>query len=92
MYSGDTIRLIVHFRAFDDTLIDPTNIELKIYDENEQLIETIPIDDSNKESVGIYFYDYTTPEDIKGDIIFEFRGIYNNKPILSRGRIKTKFI
>jgi len=92
MYYGDTVRLIVNFVDFDGNMIDPTDIELKIYDSNEQLKETITIDDTCKQSTGVYQYDYPTPDDTQGDLIFEFRGMFSGKPILSRGRIKGEFV
>jgi hypothetical protein len=92
MYYGDTVRLVVNFVDFDGNMIDPTDIELKIYDSNQQLKETITIDNSYKQSTGVYQYDYPTPDDTQDDLIFEFRGMFNGKPILSRGRIKGEFV
>lgn len=89
-YSGDTVRLKVHFKTFTGESIEPTDIKLTIYDTNKNLIEEIPITDTNKESLGVYFYDYILPDD-KPEIVFEFRGLQNNKPILVRDSVKIQF-
>lgn len=89
-YSGDTIRLKVHFKTFDGVLIDPSNITLTIYDKDEQQIEQFQLTDSDKEKVGVYFYDYVLPAN-QEIIIFEFAGVYNNKPILIRDEVKISF-
>lgn len=88
--AGDTVRFRCHFKTFDGQLIDPADVKLVIYDTNKQQIEQITLDDTNKENVGVYFYDYVLPYD-KPEIIFEFRGLYNEKPILSRGKVKIEF-
>ncbi|MGG3892508.1 hypothetical protein [Geobacillus stearothermophilus] len=88
--AGDTVRLKCHFKTFDGQSVEPTDIKLTIYDVNKQQIEQIALTDTNKESTGVYFYDYVLPDD-KREIIFEFRGLYNNKPILVRDSIKIQF-
>lgn len=87
--AGDTVRLKCHFRTFDGQLIDPADVKLTIYDSNKQQIKQIALTDINKEN-DVYFYDYVLPDD-KQEIIFEFRGLYNEKPILSRGKVKIEF-
>jgi len=88
--AGDTVRLKCHFKTFDGQSVEPNDIKLTIYDMNKQQIEQITLDDTNKESIGVYFYDYVLPDD-KQEIIFEFRGLYNNKPILVRDSVKIQF-
>jgi hypothetical protein len=88
--AGDTVRLKCHFRTFDGQSIIPADVKLTIYDVNKQKIEEFILDDTNKKSMGVYFYDYVLPDD-KQEIIFEFRGLYNEKPILSRGKVKIQF-
>lgn len=87
--AGDTVRLKCHFRTFDGQSVEPAEVKLKIYDTNKQQIEQVTLTDTNKEN-GVYFYDYVLPDD-KQEIIFEFRGLYNEKPILSRGKVKIQF-
>ncbi|WP_210367429.1 hypothetical protein [Bacillus sp. REN3] len=91
MYQGDTVRLKVHFKTFTGQSVDPTDIKLTIYKTDKTQIEQIAITDSDKESVGVYFYDYV-PADELNEFIFEFVGSYSNKPILSRGKVAVKFI
>ncbi|WP_240371495.1 hypothetical protein [Anoxybacteroides rupiense] len=88
--AGDTVRFRCHFKTFDGQSVEPTDIKLTIYDVNKQQIEQITLDDTNKENIGVYFYDYVLPDD-KPEIIFEFRGIHNNKPILVRDSVKIQF-
>ncbi|ADL07752.1 hypothetical protein [Thermosediminibacter oceani] len=86
---GDTIRLYVEFRNFENEKIDPSNINLQILDEQGQEIENITIDSSNKLDVGKYFYDYVVPEGT-GDLYFVFSGICNNKPIKAKGKFSRE--
>ncbi|ATO38043.1 hypothetical protein GTID1_13155 [Geobacillus thermodenitrificans] len=88
--AGDTVRLKCHFRTFDGQSVNPADVKLTIYDSQKQLIEDFILDDSHKENVGIFCFDYVLPDD-KQEIIFEFRGLYNEKPILSRGKVKIEF-
>ncbi|EFV79046.1 hypothetical protein HMPREF1013_00675 [Bacillus sp. 2_A_57_CT2] len=91
MIQGDTIQLRVNFKNFKGELVDPDNVKLTIYKSDKTQIEQIAITDSDKESVGIYFYDYTPASELN-EIIFEFAGSYNSKPILARGKVELKFI
>lgn len=88
--AGDTVRFRCHFKTFDGQSVEPTDVKLTIYNTNKQQIEQITLDDTNKKNVGVYFYDYILPMN-QSEIIFEFSGIYNNKPILARGSVKIRF-
>ena len=88
MLSKDTIRLIVQFRDFNGNMIDPNDVNLKIYDLNEQLIEEIGTEKLTDNAQGNYHYDYVTPDH---DFIFEFEGQYFDKPVLSRQKVSVKF-
>lgn len=90
IYEGDTVRLMVNFLTFNGLEVDPENIKLKIFDNEKLFIEEIDINANNKVEQGKYFYDYT-PVSNKS-FIFEFTGIYNDKTILSRGKVDVKFI
>ena len=85
MLSQDTIRLVVEFRDFAGKVIHPTNITLKIYDEDEKLITTIT-EGINTDTTK-YYYDYQADQ----TFIFEFSGIYNGLPVLARQLQKVKF-
>ena len=88
--AGDTIRLKCHFRTLDGRSVIPADVKLTIYNTNKQQIEQITLDDTNKEDNGVYFYDYVLPMN-QNEIIFEFSGVYNNKPILARDSVKIQF-
>ncbi len=90
-YVGDTVRLKVHFKSFDGDSIDPDDITLTIYNTDKSVSETIPITDENKTATGQYYYDYVVSDELLEYFIFEFGGIHNNKPILSRDKVKIKF-
>ncbi|MCM3719168.1 hypothetical protein [Fictibacillus phosphorivorans] len=87
---GDTVRLKCHFKTFNGNAVDPTDIKLFIYDEMEILTEEIALNDTHRESVGVFYVDYL-PAIGLNEFIFEFSGSYNNKPILSRGKVKIQF-
>lgn len=88
--TGDTVRLKVHFKTFDGVSVDPTDVKLKIYETDKTLYEEITITDTDKLSTGVYFYDYLPASELN-EFIFEFAGSYNNKPILSRGKVTISF-
>ena len=88
-FAGDTVRLQVRFKDFDDVAVNPTNIKLTTYDLSKNQIDQFTINDTNKIDEGVYFYDYVLPED-KTEIVFEFKGTHNEKPILTRGNIPIK--
>ncbi|MDJ0331729.1 hypothetical protein [Planococcus sp. S3-L1] len=87
MIKNDTARLNVQFRDVNGNAITPDNVVLKIYDKQENLIETITegiIDLSQ----GNYFYDYTATN---SDFIFEYHGYHFSKPVLARQLVQVKF-
>ncbi|ELK22910.1 hypothetical protein AF6_0500 [Anoxybacillus flavithermus TNO-09.006] len=88
--AGDTVRFRCHFKTFDGQSVEPTDVKLTIYDSQKQLIEKFILDDSHKENVGIFYFDYVLPTN-QSEIIFEFSGVYNNKPILARESLKIEF-
>lgn len=90
IYSGDTVRLKVNFRTFNGQAINPDNVTLTIYDNEHNQIEQYELDDTHQEDVGVYFYDYITPDD-ENEIIFEFKGTYNNYPIIVRDTLEINF-
>lgn len=89
-FQGDTIRLKVYFKDYSNRVVDPSGITLNVYNGQLDNIESISITDSDKENIGVYFYDYVLPDDIP-ELIFEFRGLHNNKPILTREKVKIHF-
>lgn len=91
MLQGDTVRLKVNFKSFTGQSVNPVNVKLTIYDKDKNQIEQIPLDDTYKLDVGVYFYDYTPALELN-EFIFEFGGSYNSHPIIVRGRLELKFI
>lgn len=95
-FTGDTVRLKVHFMSFDGSSVDPTDVSLRIMDgATYSVLETISIDSSSVVDVGTYQYDYVIPTSdsyTNDTLVYEFAGTYSNKPILARGIIKRKFV
>lgn len=89
IYKGDTVRLQCHFKTFEGQSVNPDNVTLTIYDVNENQIEQIT--DTNNSKLGVFSYDYEPASELD-EFIFEFAGSVNNKPILSREKVTTKFI
>lgn len=92
MIQGDTIRLQCHFKSFNGQSVDPINVTLTIYDKDKNQVEQYELNDTNKENVGVYFYDYSPASELNDYFYFEFAGSYNNKPILVRDKVEVKFI
>jgi len=90
MLKGDTVRLKVNFKDFTGKAVNPVDVKLTIYNESQLQIEQFLLDDAHKESVGVFFYDYVPATELN-EFIFEFAGMVNNKPILSRDSVKIKF-
>lgn len=90
IYSGDTVRLKVNFKTFTGEAINPDNVTLTIYDIERNQIEQYELDDTYRQDVGVYFFDYITPDD-EQEIIYEFKGVYNNYPIIVRDSLKINF-
>lgn len=89
VFRNDTARLIVEFKDYKGGAIQPTNVTLTIYDESEHVIKTVDstriTNEDNK-----YFYDYT--HDKEENYIFEFKGMYENLPVLCRQFVEVVFI
>lgn len=98
--AGDTVQLQVKFKTFDGTVIEPTNVKLKIYLPTSlgtfDLINTIPLSNDEKVSVGEYKYDYTTPSDLDTSqvsyLVYEFSGLVQDSITLARGKINIRFV
>lgn len=86
MYSKSTVRLCVNFKDYHGNAITPENVQLVIYDKQQNIVETIN-EDIVDLSQGSFFYDYTA----SADFIYEFSGVFNNKAILSREFVEVKF-
>ncbi|WP_449355585.1 hypothetical protein ACUL41_06995 [Virgibacillus natechei] len=88
---GDTVRLKVHFKTFEGVSIEPSNIELVIYDNKQEEVETLLVDALTNEGTGQYYCDYEISDDIFEFFIFEYGGLHNDKSILSRGKVDIQF-
>lgn len=95
MLKGDTVRLKCYFRTFKGNLIEPSNVTLTIFKDEQTEIESFILNDTHKQEEGVYFYDYTPSSELKelnlDSFIFEFKGIYNDKPIIVRDSVEMRF-
>lgn len=76
---GDTIRLKASFSTFAGVAADPLTTTCKIYDTWKKVLVTAT---ATNESVGVYYYDYTTTTE--GIFTYEFSGALESKTILAR--------
>ena len=89
---GDSIKLKVHFKDFDGQYVDPTDIKFKIYNQQKEQIGTnVDITYENRESVGVYTYNYQIPN-TEDCLIFEFSGNNSGVPILIRKSLNITFV
>lgn len=92
MIIGDTVRLTGEFRTFGGVLADPSSIQLKIYDYNQTLYETITVNTStNKVSTGKYYYDYTVPRTFASMFYYEFVGDIDGTDAVHRKELSLEF-
>lgn len=88
--SGDTVRLKATFYNFLGVLTDPTDLVLRIYDSDKNLLETPTLTASNHASTGVYQYDYTLPNQSK--IYYEWSGTLEGSTALERGEVRIRWI
>lgn len=98
-FTGDTVRLDVKFKSFEQLPIEVTDVELKIYKVSvlgNELIDTITIPIENKVGVGAYQYPYNIPSDIDLEkvkyLVYEYSATNESQPILVRGKIPLRFV
>lgn len=92
-YKGDTVRFEVEFMDYSNIPLDPSDIKFNAYDENDLLLETVPVPSGNRTDVGKYFMEFTIPQSLEGNsMIFEFKGMYRDKPVLSRDSLPVEFV
>jgi len=88
MFTRDTVRLVVQFRDFKGNNIVPDEVKLTIFNTDKTVVEEV-IEGIIDNTQGNFHFDYVAPEH---DFIFEFSGIYDNRPVLARQTITTEFI
>lgn len=89
-FVGDTVRLQVNLRNYENQPVDIYDVTLKIIDESRELIEIIT--DLTRLNKGVFYFDYTVPNG-EGDLVYEFEATNtNNKPVIARGKIARKFV
>lgn len=88
--SENTIRIQCTFTDTEDALTDIDDAEVRIYDKNKALIETI--DTVTRVSEGVYYAEYTTPQSTKATNYFcSMRGTVDSKLVVKRGQFQTRF-
>ena len=90
--TNDTVRLKATFRTFEDELLNLTNLPtIKIYNSDEEVIDSVDGTLLTNPSEGVYYYDYTLPS-TAGTYIYEFAGITEHTTVSRRGIIKVGFL
>lgn len=85
---GNTVKLEVEFYDWDDNLVDPERVQLKILDAQYNVIKTITPEQIGRIDVGKYQYYYIT--DTEGVLYYEWLGYIDNRPSLKRRSIVVK--
>lgn len=85
------MRLIGEFFDFNGEPKDPQLIKIVIYDYKYRVVDEIPIGDSNKISIGRYYYDFITKKE-SDKYIYEWYGEIDGNPSLDRNVFMTNFI
>ena len=91
---GNTVRLSVTFRDFDDELASPEDVVFRVYDsEYNQVGEDVSVTET---SVGLFEYDYTIPvssnwRDNTKPMYYEFYGTLEGNVAIGRGEITRSF-
>lgn len=96
-YVGDTIKLQAVFKDYSNNPFQPQDVVLTIYKPlvvGFEKLKEVKMTDDNLVGKGIYEYYYTVSEEESDDdyLVYEFAGMYNEKPTLARGKIPTRFV
>lgn len=89
---GDTVRLEVSFMDFDGVSVEPNEVTLNIYNEDNVALESISLTSDNRTGIGEYYYDYTIPYTVADFVIYEFSGNHRGRPILARDKVHVDFV
>lgn len=89
---GDTVRLEVKFMDFDGMSVEPTEVTLSVYNEDNVALESIPLTSDNRTGIGEYYIDFTIPYATSDYIIYEFSGNHRGRTILARDKVHVDFV
>lgn len=89
LYTGNTVKVTCQVRDFNDELIDPAEIKLRIYDEKYNLLNEYTSIDKN--GIGNYAYTLTLPE-TAGAYILEWYASIESYPFVKRKLIRIAFV
>lgn len=90
---GDTIKITGKFKDYDETLVDPTDLQLKVYNGKFNLVDTVSGANIIKDYVGVFHTEYKLPDVSQPwELIFEWYGLVQGKPSLERIRVLVKFV
>jgi len=89
---GNTIRVQATFADFDGNATDPEVIKFITYDNKYTKLSEITLSSANKVDTGIYYYDYTIPNNVGKSYYYEFYGEIGGNPTLNRREFSAKFV
>ncbi len=89
-FTGDTVRVQGEFTNLDDELTDADvqAVTFKVYNADSRAL--LDSASANRQSEGVYFYDYTFPATEQA-YIFELSGEFSGNVQLKRIKVKAKF-
>jgi hypothetical protein len=90
--AGNTVHLECIFKDLNGIKVDPDNVKIIFYDYRYVVLSEFLLDVNNRSEIGVYFFNYVTPNDEEKRIIYEWQGIVNGFPSLKRGSFRTVFI
>ncbi len=90
--TGDTVRIQVSFKDNLNALADPDSNEafFSVYDAEDTALTIVDEVTATRSSQGVYYYDYTTPDD-PTKLIVEMKGLFSALPQVERATIRVKF-
>ena len=90
--SGNTIRMMCTFRDFDQALVDPDVVKVKLYDYRYQPVSDTVLGEQHRLGVGEYFYDYPIPSGPKERVHYEWYAEKDGTVALKRDTFLINFI
>ena len=87
--TGDTIKLTVKFKNYNEEYTNVDNVQCTIYSaSSKNILKQFSTTDINNVGTGLYECFYVVPTE---DFIFEYKGQYNGKVLLNRQVVKVDF-
>lgn len=90
--AGNTVRLQCIFKDFDGNKVDPSNVQVTIYNYRYTILDRVILGGESRLDIGTYQYYYQTDTEDEMKYVYEFRGEINGIVSLKRGSFRTFMI